>query len=349
VAEYRLLGRTDLRVSAICLGTMTWGEQNTEADGHAQMDMALDCGINFFDTAEIYSIPPRAETQGATERIVGSWFRSRGTRDRVILASKVAGRGNSYLRADGKPTRLDRANIAQAIEGSLRRLQTDYIDLYQMHWPDRSVDLFGNGGNHYREHDISEAVPFEETLGALRDLVTEGKIRHIGLSNETAWGTMKFLAASEAGHGPRVASIQNAYNLINRTFETGLAEVCMREQVGLLAYSPLGQGYLTGKYQKGARPPGARTTLFNRGQRYEKPGVEEAIDAYMALAGEYDLDATTLALAFVTSRPFVTSNIIGATTIEQLQVALASEDVTITPEMEERINALFQIHGSPAP
>lgn len=349
MAEYRLLGRTDIRVSAICLGTMTWGQQNTEAEGHAQMDMALDRGINFFDTAEIYSIPPKAETQGSTERIIGSWFKSRGTRDRVILASKVAGRGNSYLRPDGQPTRLDRANIRHAIEGSLKRLQTDYIDLYQLHWPDRPVSLFGNEGNNYRELGLGDAVPFEETVAALQELVTEGKIRHFGLSNETAWGTMKFLAAADAGHGPRVASIQNAYNLVNRTYETGLAEITMREQVSLLAYSPLGQGYLTGKYQKGARPAGARTTLFERGQRYEKPGVEAAIDAYMKLAAEFGMDITTLALAFVTTRPFVTSNIIGATSIEQLRVALDSEEVQITPEMEARINAVFQIHGSPAP
>ncbi|GAB0119656.1 aldo/keto reductase [Acidisoma sp. 7E03] len=349
MAEYRSLGRTDLRVSAICLGTMTWGQQNTEAEGHAQMDMALDYGINFFDTAEIYSIPPKAETQGSTERIIGNWFKSRGNRDRIILASKVAGRGNSYLRPDGQPTRLDRANIRHAIEGSLTRLQTDYIDLYQLHWPDRPVALFGNEGNNYRDLGLGDSVPFEETLGALQELVTEGKIRHIGLSNETAWGTMKFLAAAEAGHGPRVVSIQNAYNLVNRTYETGLAEIGMREDVGLLAYSPLGQGYLTGKYQKGARPPGARTTLFERGQRYEKPGVEEAIDAYMALAAEFGMDVTTLSLAFVTTRPFVTSNIIGATSLEQLKVALDSEAVTISSELETRINALFQIHGSPAP
>ncbi|HTI03230.1 MAG TPA: aldo/keto reductase [Acidisoma sp.] len=349
MAEYRLLGRTDLRVSAICLGTMTWGQQNTEAEGHAQMDMALDRGINFFDTAEMYSIPPRAETQGSTERIIGNWFAKRGTRNRVILASKVAGRGNGYLRPDGKLTRLDRTNITHAVEGSLTRLQTDYIDLYQLHWPDRQVQIFGAGGNVFQPRDWSDEVPIEETLGVLQDLVTEGKIRHIGLSNETAWGTMKFLAASDAGHGPRVASIQNAYNLVNRTYETGLAEISMREQVGLLAYSPLGQGYLTGKYQHGARPAGARTTLFERGQRYEKPGVEEAIDAYLALARDFYLDPATLALAFVTSRPFVTSNIIGATTMEQLKVALDSEEVQITSELEERINAIFQVHGSPAP
>ncbi len=348
--EYRPLGRTDLRVSAICLGTMTWGQQNTEAEGHAQMDMALDRGINFFDTAEMYSIPPRAETQGSTERIIGNWFKSRGTRDRVILASKVSGRGTAaWIRPDGQGSRLDRANIEYAIDQSLQRLQTDYIDLYQLHWPDRPMDLFGSGGNVHRVHEPVDEVPIEETLGVLDDLVTAGKIRHVGLSNETAWGTMRFVQAAETGHGPRVVSIQNAYNLVNRTFEIGLAEVALREQVGLLAYSPLGQGYLTGKYQRGARPAGARTTLFERGQRYEKPGVEEAIDKYMALAAELGMDAATLALAFVTTRPFVTSNIIGATSIAQLEVALNSEEVRITPEVEARIDAIHQLHTNPAP
>ncbi len=348
--EYRPLGRTDLRVSAICLGTMTWGQQNTEAEGHAQMDMALDRGINFFDTAEMYSIPPRAETQGSTERIIGNWFKSRGTRDRVILASKVSGRGTAaWIRPDGKGSRLDRRNIEYAIDQSLTRLQTDYIDLYQLHWPDRPVALFGAESNVFRTPEPLDEVPIEDTLGVLQDLVTAGKIRHVGLSNETAWGTMRFVQAAEAGHGPRVASIQNAYNLVNRTFEIGLAEIAMREQVGLLAYSPLGQGYLTGKYQGGARPAGTRTTLFERGQRYEKPGVEEAIGKYMALAAELGMDAATLALAFVTTRPFVTSNIIGATSIPQLEVALNSEEVRITPEIETRINAIHQIHTNPAP
>jgi aryl-alcohol dehydrogenase-like predicted oxidoreductase len=329
---------------------MTWGQQNTEAEGHAQMDMALDRGLNFFDTAEMYSIPPRAETQGSTERIIGNWFKSRGTRDRVILASKVSGRGTAaWIRPDGKGSRLNRANIEYAIDQSLTRLQTDYIDLYQLHWPDRPVALFGADSNVFRAHEPADEVPIEETLGVLQDLVTAGKIRHVGLSNETAWGTMRFVQAAETGHGPRVVSIQNAYNLVNRTFEIGLAEVAMREQVGLLAYSPLGQGYLTGKYQRGARPAGARTTLFERGQRYEKPGVEEAIDKYMALAAEFGMDAATLALAFVTTRPFVTSNIIGATTMEQLEVALNSEEVRITPEIEARINAIHQLHTNPAP
>jgi aryl-alcohol dehydrogenase-like predicted oxidoreductase len=350
LAEYRLLGRTDLKVSAICLGTMTWGQQNTESEGHAQLDRAMDHGINFIDTAEMYAIPPKAETQGSTERIIGTWFKARGNRDRVVLASKVSGRSQSaYLRPDGKGARLDRRNIEYAVDASLTRLQTDYLDLYQLHWPDRPMDLFGSGTGTRVPKPEDDAIPMEETLGVLADLVTAGKIRHVGLSNETAWGTMRFVQAAEAGHGPRVVSIQNAYNLINRTFEIGLAEIAMREHVGLLAYSPLGQGYLTGKYQGGARPAGARTTLFERGSRYEKPGVEAAIDAYLALARNIGIDPTMLALAFVTTRPFVTSNIIGATSLAQLDVALMSESVAITPEIEARINAIYQLHGSPAP
>jgi len=352
MVERRKLGGTDLFVPAICLGTMTWGQQNTEAEGHEQLDLALDYGINFFDTAEMYAIPPRAETQGATERIIGSWLQARRNRDKVIIASKVSGRSaNTYIRPGQTHTALDRKNILYAIDQSLSRLKTDYVDLYQLHWPDRAVPLFGSAGNVFlnRPPGGDPEVPIEETLEVLGDLVKAGKVRHVGLSNETAWGTMRFVQAAENGVGPRVVSIQNAYNLLNRTFEIGLAEIAMREQVGLLAYSPLGQGYLSGKYQNGARPPGARTTLFNRGHRYEKPGVAEAIDAYLALAREANLDPSQMALAFVTSRCFVTSNIIGATTIEQLKLDLGSLDVVITPELEERINALFQIHGSPAP
>ncbi|WP_026606297.1 aldo/keto reductase [Methylocapsa acidiphila] len=346
--ERRQLGRTDLHVSAICLGTMTWGQQNTEAEGHAQMDYALDRGINFFDTAEMYSIPPRAETQGSTERIIGSWFKARGNRDKVILATKVAGRGQmSWLR--GEPTELNRKHITAAVEGSLQRLQTDYIDLYQLHWPDRALPLFNDRTTTFRDLPKGSENPIEETVEILGELVQAGKIRHVGLSNETSWGTMRFVQAAEAGKGPRVVSIQNAYHLLNRTFEIGLAEVALREQVGLLAYSPLAQGYLTGKYQRGARPPGARTTLFERGQRYEKPGVEAAIDDYLALAKEFGLDPVHLALAFVTTRPFVTSNIIGATTLEQLKSDIDSIDVKIPADLEKRIDALHQLSGNLAP
>jgi len=348
--DYRKLGRTDLSVSAICLGSMTWGQQNSEAEGHAQLDYALAAGVNFIDTAEIYSIPPRPETQGSTERIIGSWLAARRNRDRVIIATKVAGRGDAnWLREGGARPVLDERNIRYAIEGSLRRLQTDYVDLYQLHWPDRSLPLFGAGGTTYRRPSHRDEVPVEETLAALAELVREGKVRHVGLSNETPWGVARFLRAAELGQGPRIVSIQNAYNLLNRTFELGLAEFSEREQVGLLAYSPLAQGYLTGKYQGGARPPGARTTLFERAQRYEKPGVAAAIDAYLALAKDIGADPAQLALAYVTSRPFVTSNIIGATTMAQLETDLASVTLRITPEIERRIDEIHQLHSNPAP
>jgi aryl-alcohol dehydrogenase-like predicted oxidoreductase len=346
--EFRPLGRTGLKVSLICLGTMTWGEQNTEAEGHAQMDYALDRGINFFDTAELYSIPPRAETHGATETIIGTWFASRKNRDKVVLASKVVGRTPmDWFR--GEPARLTRAHMTHALEGSLRRLQTDYIDLYQLHWPDRPTP-WGANPTHFRMADYTgEEVAIEETLDVLADFVKQGKIRHVGLSNESAWGTMRFLHLAEMRGWPRVVSIQNAYNLINRLYEVGLAEITMREQVGLLAYSPLAQGYLTGKYRNGARPAGSRKALFNRLQRYEKPGSAEAIEAYWALAQEFGLDISQMALAYVNARPFVTSNIIGATAMEQLKIAIDSIDVSISPELEARIDAIHQVHMNPAP
>lgn len=347
--ETRPLGRTGLNVSAICLGTMTWGEQNTEAEGHAQMDLALDRGVTIFDTAELYPIPPKAETQGRTEAIIDTWFRSRGTRDRVILATKVCGRSvNTWFRDDGSPCELSRPQIEEAVNKSLRRLQTDYIDLYQLHWPDRPVPQFGSNPTIYRRTEGPEH-PIPEILEVLGDLVKAGKIRHVGLSNESPWGTMRFLAAAEARGLPRVASIQNAYSLLNRTFEGGLAEVALREDVGLLAYSPLAQGYLTGKYQGGALPPGSRKQLFNRLQRYETPGAAPAIEAYLALAREAGLDPAQMALAFVTSRPFVTSNIIGATSLDQLATALDSVDVAITPELEARIDAIHLRHTNPCP
>jgi aryl-alcohol dehydrogenase-like predicted oxidoreductase len=346
--QYRRLGRTDLNVSLICLGTMTWGQQNTEAEGHAQMDYAIDQGINFFDTAEMYSIPPRPETQGSTERIIGSWFKARGNRDKIILASKVLGRSQSnWLRDDGSSTELSRTQIEEAVNKSLKRLQTDYLDLYQIHFPDRPMP-WGSNPTIYRHQD-GESHPIGETLEIMGDLVKAGKIRHFGLSNESAWGTMTFLKHSDAKGLPRVQSVQNAYNLLNRTYEVALAEVSMREDVGLLAYSPLAQGYLTGKYLNGARPAGARSTLFSRGQRYETPGAEEAIRKYIALARSFDLDPAHLALAFVNSRPFVHANIIGATSMEQLKADIASIDVTITPEMEEQINAIHLVHQNPCP
>lgn len=350
--DYRRLGRTDLKVSAICLGTMTWGQQNTEAEGHAQMDYALDQGVNFFDTAELYSIPPKPETQGSTERIIGNWFKARGNRDKVILASKVVGRSdNSWFRNDGSPTRVTRKQILEAVDKSLKRLQTDYIDLYQLHFPERPMP-WGSNPTRFSKAAFeppADETPIAEQLDAFGEIVKAGKIRHLGLSNESAWGTMRFLCDSEARGTPRVQSIQNAYNLLNRTFETALAEIAMREQVGLLAYSPLAQGYLTGKYLDGARPAGARTTLFDRGQRYQTPGAEDAIRRYIAAAREAGLDPAQMALAFVTSRPFVTSNIIGATSMEQLRIAIGSAQVTIPAELEAKIDAIHQQVGNPCP
>ena len=346
--QYRPLGRTGLSVSLIGLGTMTWGEQNTEAEGHAQMDFALDRGINFFDTAELYSIPPKPQTQGSTERIIGSWFKSRGTRDKVILASKVVGRSEmTWFRDGGTPTELSKRQIEAAVNKSLKRLNTDYIDLYQLHWPDRPAS-FGANPVVYRHQD-GPSHPIEETLSHLQDLVRAGKVRHVGLSNESAWGTMTFLKHAETRGLPRVQSVQNAYSLLNRTYETALAEISMREQVSLLAYSPLAQGFLTGKYLRGARPPGARTTLFERSQRYQTPGAEPAIEKYVALAREVGLDPAQMALAFVNARPFVASTLVGATSMAQLEADVGSLDVTITPELEARINAIHLVHTNPCP
>ncbi|MCK0206473.1 aldo/keto reductase [Starkeya koreensis] len=346
--QYRPLGRTGLEVSAICLGTMTYGQQNTEAEGHEQLDYALDQGINFLDTAELYSIPPRPETQGSTERIIGSWLKARGNRDKVILATKAVGLSEmTWFRDDGAPGRPTRPQIREAVEKSLRRLQTDYIDLYQLHWPGRPMQW---GANPTRwKTQPGEETPIAETLAAFAELVAEGKIRHFGLSNESAWGTMRFLAEAERTGGPRAVSIQNAYNLLNRTYETALAEVSLREQVGLLAYSPLAQGYLTGKYQKGALPAGARTTLFKRATRYQVPGAEEAVDDYLAIARDAGLDPAQMAIAFCLTRPFMTSAIIGATSMEQLVADIGAAQVTLSAEVLERIDAVHQLRGNPCP
>ncbi len=344
--EYRKLGRTDIEVSALCLGTMTWGEQNTEAEGHEQMDYAVAQGINFFDTAELYPVPPRAETQGATEEIIGSWFASRGMRDRIVLATKVVGRTQATYFRKGEISRLHRRHIMDAVEGSLRRLRTDYIDLYQLHWPDRDIQVFGS--LNYK-HSDDWGIPVEETLGVLSELVEQGKVRHIGLSNETAWGTMKFLHYAETLGLPRIVSIQNVYNLLSQNFEHGLSEISMRENVGLLAYSPLAQGYLTGKYENGALPEGTRKQLFNRLQRYETPGAPAAITAYLKIARDHDLDPAQMALQFVTTRPFVTSNIIGATTMDQLRTDIDSIHVELSEEVLKAIERTNRLHTYPCP
>ncbi|MEP9395883.1 aldo/keto reductase [Mesorhizobium sp. KR2-14] len=347
----RRIGRTDLYVSQICLGTMTWGQQNTEAEGHAQMDLAFSRGVNFLDTAEMYPIPPKAETQGRTETCIGNWMKARGNRDRVVLASKVIGRTNSDWYRGGRPSKLVRADIFDAIDKSLRRLQTDYIDIYQIHFPERPITW---GANPTRvgaapAERLADETPIAETLAVFDELVKAGKIRHFGLSNESSWGVMRFIAESDRGVGPRVASLQNAYNLVNRTFEVNLAEVCEREDVSLLAYSPLAQGYLTGKYDHGARPEGARSTLFNRGQRYETPHAAEALLAYNELARSFGTEPALFANAYVSSRWFVTSNIIGATSLAQLEMALDSAGVTWTEEMQKAVDDIHQRVGNPCP
>lgn len=344
--EYRNLGRTGVEVSALCLGTMTWGQQNSEAEGHEQMDYAVDQGINFFDTAELYPIPPREATQGRTEEIIGSWFAKRGNRDKIVLASKIVGRTDSTYFRGGAVSRLNREHIFQAVEDSLRRLKTDYIDLYQLHWPDRPIRVFG--ALNYK-HVEDPGIPIEETLSALGELVSQGKIRHIGVSNETAWGAMKYLEAAERLGLPRIASIQNVYNLLSRNFEHALSEVSQRENVGLLAYSPLAQGYLTGKYENGALPEGSRKQLFDRLQRYETLNAAPAISAYLKIARENGLDPAQMAIQFATTRPFVTATIIGATTREQLKADIQSIDVNLGEEVIKAIDRTNRRYTYPCP
>jgi aryl-alcohol dehydrogenase-like predicted oxidoreductase len=326
---------------------MTFGEQNSETDAHTQLDRAIAAGINFIDTAEMYPVPPRAETQGLTERYIGSWLARRGSRDDLIIASKVAGPADwlDYLR-DGRP-RLDRTNIETALESSLQRLGTDYIDIYQLHWPDRQTNYFGKLG--YCHAEKEQPVPIEETLEILADLVAQGKIRYIGVSNETPWGVMQYLQLAQSRNLPRIVSIQNPYNLLNRTFEIGLAEIAHREQCGLLAYSPMAFGVLSGKYLNRPRPANARMTLFSRFDRYSNPESERATQRYVALAREQGLSPAQMALAWVTSRPFVTSNIIGATTLVQLEENLDSIDLKLAPEVMEGIEAIHRQQPNPAP
>ena len=336
--QYKKLGNTDIDVSLVCLGTMTWGQQNTQEEGFEQMDYALEQGVNFFDTAELYSIPPKAETQGSTETIIGNWFNKNGNRNEIILATKVAGRsGMKWFR--GGETRLNKKNIEEAIEGSLKRLQTDYIDLYQLHWPDRALNIFGGGLGLYKHYEL-ESIPIEETLEVLAEIVKTGKVRHIGLSNETPWGLSEFLNISEKKSYPRVQSVQNAYNLLNRNYENGMSEFFHRSEVGLLAYSPLAQGYLSGKYLDGKLPEGSRTKLFGRGQRYETPSAESSIRKYVNLAEQSNLDPSLMANAFVNSRDFVTSNIIGATTMDQLRLAIESEQTKLSDDILEELDKI---------
>lgn len=345
--QFRTLGGTDLKVSAICLGTMNWGEQNSEVEAHGQLDCAVAAGVNFIDTAELYPVPPRAETQGRTEQYLGSWLKTRRDRDALVIATKVCGPGAWIPHIRGGKSALDRAHIEAALDASLKRLQTDYVDLYQLHWPARKANYFGKLG--YRPEDDQDATPLEETLAALADCVKAGKIRHVGVCNETPWGVMKLLAIAERNGLPRIASVQNPYSLLNRTFEIGLAEIAHREQVGLLAYSPLGFGVLSGKYLGGNRPAGARLTLFDRFQRYLTPEGEAATQAYVELARRHGLAPAEMALAFVHSRPFTTATIVGATRLDQLNANIASLELTLSPALLDEIEAIHNLHPNPCP
>ena len=345
--NYKKLGNTELNVSTICLGTMTWGEQNTQVEGFDQMDYALEQGINFWDTAEIYSIPPKKQTFGDTEVIIGNWFEKTKKREEIILASKVCGPMREYVRGGGN--QFGKKNITEALEGSLKRLKTDYIDLYQLHWPERKTNFFGKLGYEHDEGD-NEWTKFEDILENLKRFIEQGKIRHIGLSNETPWGLLKFLELSKNKNLPRILSVQNPYNLLNRTYEVGLAEISVRENVGLLAYSPLACGYLSGKYSNNQMPKNSR---INRDgefwTRYNKPNSNKAIEAYYKIAKKYSLDLAQMSLKFLEIQACVTSVIIGATTMEQLKTNIESVNVNLTNDIIKEINEVQTIYPNPCP
>jgi len=343
--EYRQLGDSDLHVSALSLGTMTFGEQNSEAEAHAQLDLAVARGVNFIDTAEMYPVPPKGETVHRTESYIGTWLKGR-QRDSLIVASKIAGPSRGFEWIRGGP-RISSEHIHAAIDGTLSRLQTDYVDLYQIHWPDRYVPMFGASSYDIaKEH---EAIPIAEQLQALGELVAAGKVRYIGLSNETPWGISEFVRLAEALKLPKVVSIQNAYHLMNRTYESGLAEVCRHEQVGLLAYSPLAFGWLSGKYQADPDASGRITLFPGFGQRYNKPNVKPAAAEYVRIAQESGLKPAQMALAFVKDRWFTSSVILGATSLEQLNENLDSAELTLAPDVLEQIEQIHLLYPNPAP
>ena len=345
--NYKKLGNTDLDVSTICLGTMTWGEQNSEKEGFEQMDFALSQGVNFWDTAEIYSIPMREETYGETEKIIGNWFQKTKKRNDVVLATKVCGNtSNKYIRGGGNS--FGKKKITEALDESLRRLKTDYIDLYQLHWPERSTNFFGDYGYEHDEND-KDWTPFEEILESLKKFVEQGKIRYVGLSNETAWGLSKFLELSKMKGLPRMMSVQNPYNLLNRTYEVGLAEISIREQSGLLAYSPLAFGYLTGKYRNNKLPAKSRMQLFKNFNRYKNENGQKAIDEYYKISKKYNLDFTQMSLKFCEIQHFTTSVIIGATTMEQLKTNIESVNVNLNSDIINDINKIQQKYPNPCP
>ena len=345
--NYRKLGTTDLKVSTICLGTMTWGEQNTQEQGFEQMDYALDQGVNFWDTAELYAVPPKAETFGHTEIIIGNWFKKTKKRNEVILATKVAGPSREYLRDGGNNYGIEK--LTEAINDSLKRLQTDYIDLYQLHWPERNTNMFGKLG--YEHKDKGDWNKFEDVLGNLQKFVKDGKIREVGLSNETPWGVSKYLELAKEKNLPRMMSIQNPYSLLNRTYEIGLAEVSIRDQIGLLAYSPLASGYLSGKYRNETYPKGSRMERdweFWK-YRYNTPNLKNAVDEYYKISKKYNLDMSQMALKFCELQHFTTSVIIGATTMEQLKTDIESVNVNLSDEVIKEINEVQKIYPNPCP
>ncbi|MDC0426530.1 aldo/keto reductase [Pelagibacteraceae bacterium] len=345
--KFRKLGDTDLNVSLICLGTMNMGEQNTQEEGFKQMDFSYDQGVNFFDTAEVYAVPPRKETQGKTEEIIGNWFAHSKKREKIILATKMVGPGVEWIRNGGG--NYTEKNMDLAINGSLKRLQTDYIDLYQLHWPERNTNFFGK--RNYN-HDLKEEKwnDFESILKSLKKYVDQGKIRYIGVSNETPWGFSKFLEISQALKLPRIVSVQNPYNLLNRAYDVGMSEISCRENVGLLAYSPLAIGYLSGKYRNNQIPKKSRIGLFGDfWTRYKEDNAKKAVDDYYNLAKKNGLTLTQMSLAFVNSRPFMTSNIIGATTMEQLKEDIGSVDVELSDEIVEKINLIHANNPNPTP
>jgi len=345
--NYRKLGNTDIKVSTICLGTMTWGEQNTQEEGFEQMDYALDQGVNFWDTAELYSVPPKKETFGHTEIIIGNWFKNSNKREKIILATKVAGPMREYLRGGGNNYGIEK--MTEAINGSLKRLQTDYIDLYQLHWPERNTNMFGRLG--YEHKDNGNWNKFEDVLGNLKKFIDNGKIRQVGLSNETAWGAKKYIEISKDQNLPRMLSVQNPYSLLNRTYEVGLAEVSIREQIGLLAYSPLASGYLSGKYRNETYPKGSRMERdwdFWK-YRYSTPNLKNAVEEYYKISEKYNLDMSQMSLKFCEIQPFMTSVIIGATTMEQLKTDIESVNVKLTDEIIKEINEVQKIYPNPCP
>ena len=348
--KFRKLGHTDINVSLICLGTMTWGQQNSKRNAFDQLDYSIENGINFIDTAEMYAVPPREETYGLTEQYLGEWIRNQSHRQQLIIATKVMGRSNRFLYArphlHAGETRLDRQSIIEACEASLKRLQTDYIDIYQLHWPDRQVNIFGQLGYQFNPQD--DPVELLESLRAMNDLVQAGKIRYIGLSNESPWGTMECLRLAEKYNLPRIVSIQNPYNLLNRSYEFSMAEVSCLEKVGLLAYSPLAMGVLSGKYDDGARPEGSRMQLFgDYFTKYIAHDVMQVVDQYIKIARDFNLDPAVMAHAFVNHQVFTTSNIIGATNLNQIRAALDSIDVDLSKENLKAISAIHSKYPHP--